>query len=77
MDITDRLNTILDDTGLSLEMLEYACQLLAVHKQLQKHGELYNIMSPADLPVQKQLQYKTLHKRSEYAIPMQSTLKNN
>ena len=60
MDITDRLNTFLDETGLTLQMLEYASELLVVHKQLQKHAELYNVTSPADLPDQTAITIRKL-----------------
>ena len=60
MDITDRLNTFLDETGLTLQMLEYASELLVVHKELQQHAELYNVTSPADLPDQTAITIRKL-----------------
>ena len=52
MEIRQRLNSFVHETDLSLEMLEYASQLLVVHKELQKEPELFRIPSPDNLPKQ-------------------------
>ena len=63
MEIRQRLNSFVHETDLSLEMLEYASQLLVVHKELQKEPELFRITSPDNLPKQsaKYLKNRKVH----------------
>ena len=49
MDIPQKFQEFLEDTGLSMEMLRYGGRLLNVIDELNKHQELYDIKSINDL----------------------------
>ena len=60
MDVSEQVQTFLSEKALSLQEVRYISRLVAVHDELQKHSDLYNITSVADLPDQTTIKLRKL-----------------